>query len=118
MDSTTLSQAIQSLHRLDRAGLLDEYQIDVAEACRGPANDLERHLEWKFAIVKYGRIASRLFGVSNWQAERSAMEALLPTTRRGIGLRILQQYIERLDEEQLKAQASQSVRRFNRRVGA
>lgn len=118
MDSSSLSRAIQSLHRLDRAGLLEEYQVDVAEACRGPSNDLDRHIEWKYAIAKCSRIAARLFGVSGWQAERAAMEALLPTTRRGISLQILEQYIERLDAEQLKAQAARSTRRFNQRVGA
>lgn len=118
MNSITLGRAIQSLCRLDAVGRLEDYQIDVADACRGPADDLERHVDRKWVIVKFARIASRLFGVPEQQAERAAMEVLLPTTRRGIALDILDQYEQQLDEEELKAQAVRSVRSFNRRVGA
>jgi hypothetical protein len=116
MDLSSLTEAIQSLVRLDRAGLLEEFQIDVAEACRGPANDLERHVEWKWAIHRFSRLASRLFDVPAWQAEKATKAALLPSTRQGITLQILEQYVGRLDEEQLKAQAERSARQFNRRL--
>jgi hypothetical protein len=118
MDLSSLSEAIQSLVRLDRAGLLEEFQIDVAEACRGPADDLERHVEWKWAIHRFSRLAARLFDVPAWQAEKATKAALLPSTRQGVTSRILEQYIERLDAEELKEQAKRSTRRFNRKVGA
>lgn len=116
MDSSALTEAIQSLIRLDRAGLLEEFQLDVAEACRGPADDLDRHVECRWAIVKFSRLASRLFNVHAWQAERAAKAALLPTTREDITLRVLRGYVERLDEEALKVAAARSTRQFNRRA--
>ena len=116
MDCSSLTEAIQSLIRLNQAGLLEEFQLDVAEACRGPADDLERHIGCKWAILKYSRLASRLFDVPAWQAERSAKAAMLPSTREGITLGILRQYVDRLDEEELKAQATRSVHQFNRRM--
>jgi hypothetical protein len=116
MDSSTLSRAIQSLCRLDTAGRLEEYQLAVAEACRGPADDLERHIEHKWAIYKFARIASRLFGATERESQQAAMEAILPSTRSSIALDILDQFEQQLDEEELKAQAARSVHQFNRRA--
>ncbi|QDT74437.1 hypothetical protein [Lacipirellula limnantheis] len=118
MDSNSLGRAIQSLCRLDHAGLLDEYLVDVAEASRGPLSDLDRHPEWKYTVAKLSRIAVQLFGVPAHQAREVAVQSLLPATRRSIALDVLDQYEQRLDEEQLKAQAARSIQRFNRRVGA
>lgn len=116
MDSSCLTEAIQSLIRLEHAGLLEEFQLDVAEACRGPADDLERHIHCKWDILRFTRLATRLFNVPAWQAERSAKAAILPSTREDITLRILRDYTDRLDEEELKSQAQRSVRQFNRRA--
>lgn len=116
MDSSSLTEAIQSLIRVDAAGQLEEFQLDVAEACRGPADDLDRHIDRKWVIHKFSKLASRLLDVPAWQAERSAKAAILPSTREDITLRILRQYVERLDEDQLRQQAARSVCQFNRRT--
>lgn len=116
MDSITLQRAIQTLARISRAGLLDEFRIDVAEACRGPADDLDRHADVRWAIYRSSRIASQLFGVSTREAERAAKAALLPTTREAIVLRLLAEYESRLDADAAQQAARQSVRAFNRRA--
>lgn len=111
MDHTTLRRAIQSLARLDAAGLLAEYQLDVAEATRGPRNDLDRHPEWRHSVERSASLVSSLLDVPLSDAHEAAREALLPSTRRGIALAILDEYEQRLDEEALREQATHKLRR-------
>ena len=111
MDSITLRRAIQSFARLDHEGLLDEYRTDLAAAWRGPAADLDRHPEWRYSVAKFARIAMQIFGVSAADAQRAAIGALLPDTREGIALDLLDQYEQRLDEQALKEQATRKLRR-------
>ena len=118
MDSITLRRAIQSFARLDHEGLLDEYRTDLADAWRGPAADLDRHPEWRYSVAKFARIASQIFGVPAADAQRAAIDALLPDTREIIALELLEQYEQRMDEQALKAQAKRKIQSFNRRVGA
>lgn len=115
-DSTYLPRAIQILARLDHEGWLEDYRVDVAESTRGPANELERHPQYVHQVARFARIASQLFCVSVSEAQQAAMDALLPTTRRGIALQILDEYEERLDAEAMKQQANRSVAQFNRRA--
>ena len=115
MDSNTLGRVIQSLCRLDNAGLLDEYLIDVAEASHGPLDDLERHPEWSYTVSNLSRIVHQLFRVPANQATAAAIQALLPSTRESIALELLDQYEQRLDEELLKAQANQRLTNDRRR---
>lgn len=118
MDSTFLPRAIQTLARLDHEGWLEDFLTDVAEATRGPAGDLDRYPHHRFQVGRFARIAASLFAVPIGVAHEAACEALLPTTRRGIVLEILEQYEQRLEEAALKAQAKRKIQSFSRRVGA
>ena len=110
-----LARRINTLARIDDAGWLEDYQIEVANACRGPKEDLERYPHCRYQVGRFARLASSLFGVSIGQAHEAACEALLPVTRRSVALQILDEYEQRLDEEALKAQAAQRLTKNRRR---
>ncbi|MBA4107675.1 MAG: hypothetical protein C0485_18225 [Pirellula sp.] len=114
-DSTFLPRAIQTLARLDHEGWLEDYRIDVAEATRGPADDLQRYPQYVHQVARFARIASQLFCASASEAQQAAIDALLPTTRRSIALELLDEYEQRLDEAALKAQAARRLATDRRR---
>ena len=115
MDSTFLPRAIQTLARIDEAGWLEDYQLEVAEATRGPKDDLDRYPHYRYQVGRFARLASTLFGVPIGAAHEAACEVLLPSTRRGIALAILDDYEHRLDEAALQAQANDRLAKDRRR---
>ncbi len=114
-----LSRLITTLARIDDAGLLEEFQLDVAEANRGPASDLHRWPHYGFCVDRFARVASRVFGVPICQCREAAREALLPSTRRGVALEILEEYEQRLAQDALSrtAKARLATDRRRRRRG-
>lgn len=115
MDSTFLPRAIQMLARLEHEGLLEDYLTEVAEATRGPANDLDRYPHHRFQVGRFARIASTLFAVPIGAAHEAACDVFLPATRRGIALEILEQYEARLEQASVTAAAQRKLSAVSRR---
>jgi hypothetical protein len=104
-----LPRAIQTLARIADAGLLEDFEYEVANATRGPGDDLERWPHYKFGVGKFARLASRVFALPIGECHAAACEALLPSTRRGIALEILEQFEERLDAEAVRETAGRKL---------
>jgi hypothetical protein len=115
MDCTFLPRAIQTLARIDDAGWLEDFQLEVAEATRGPKGDLERYPHLKFEVGRFARLASTLLTAPIGACHEAACDVLLPSTRRRIVLQILEEYETRLDEAELKAKASDRLAKDRRR---
>lgn len=116
MKITDLPRVIDTLARIDDAGLLEDFELEVAEATRGPANDLDRWPHHRFNVGRFARLASRIFGLPIGECHAAACVALLPSTRRGIALEILDQFEERLDQQIAARFASRTTRRERRRA--
>lgn len=115
MNSTFLPRAIQMLARLDHEGQLEDFLTDVAEANRGPANDLDRYPHFRFHVGRFARMASTLFGVSISEAHQAACDVLLPSTRRGNNLAILEEYETRIEQATATAAAQRKLSAVSRR---
>lgn len=111
-----LPRVIDTLARIDDAGMMQDFEIEVAEATRGPADDLDRYPQHKFNVGKFARLASRIFALPISECQAAACEALLPTTRRGIALQILEEFEERLDQQIAARFASRTTRQGARRA--
>lgn len=113
--TVNLEWAIRTLARLDGAGMLDDYLHEVAETTRGPHDDLDRWPHHRFQVGRFARMASTLFCVSIGEAHGAACLALLPSTRRGIALEILEEFEQRLEDEALRESSSRAIERARRR---
>jgi hypothetical protein len=116
VDSTSfLPWAIRTLARIDDAGWLEDFQLEVAEATRGPKGDLDRFPHHRYQVGRFARLASAFLAAPIGACHEAACEVLLPSTRRGIVLQILEEYEARLDEAALKAHASDRLAKDRRR---
>lgn len=113
--SSFLPRAISMLARLDYEGQLEDYLTDVAEANRGPANDLDRYPHHRYQVGRFARLASTLFCVPIGVAHEAACDALLPSTRRGNNLAILEEYEARLEQAAATAAAQRKLSAVSRR---
>jgi hypothetical protein len=111
-----LPRVIRLLARLDDEGLLSDYECEVAMATRGPSDDLQKYPHFKFCVGKYARVASRIFGLPIGECHAAACDALLPETRRGIALEILEDFEARLEQQSIEDAAERRIQFERRRL--